>query len=137
MYVSKYVILLRIVNTNKSSERSYTENRTRPRAPRPPSDGRTPSARTCSDGDGRRRSEAVEDEQRDDDDASDDDAEKTDDARGDATRDVFAKNDRHARLRGGEQALGRDGLQARARRRKRVARTVVRCASDSGWGGCF
>jgi len=84
-----------------------------------------------------KRSEAVEDEQRDDDDASDDDAEKTDDARGDATRDVFAKNDRHARLRGGEQALGRDGLQARARRRKRVARTVVRCASDSGWGGCF
>jgi len=135
MYVSKYVLSLRIVNINKSSERASTENRTRPRAP---AVRRTdPIGAECSDGDGRRRSEAVEDEQRDDDDASDDDAEKTDDARGDATRDVFAKNDRHARLRGGEQALGRDGLQARARRRKRVARTVVRCASDSGWGGCF
>ena len=111
--------------------------KTRPPSSAPPAVRRTdPTGAECSDDDGR-RSEAVEDEQRDDDDASDDDAEKTDDARGDATRDVFAKNDRHARLRGGEQALGRDGLQARARRRKRVARTVVRCASDSGWGGCF
>ena len=51
----------------------------------------------------------------------------------DATNDDDAYAHGHARCSGGEQALGRDGLQARARRRKRVARTVVRCASDAGW----